>query len=428
MLARPLWTLSLVVLVTSLTFSAQAQAEDWPGWRGPRGDGSSLETGVPTEWDGVEGKNIAWKTAIAGSGHSSPIVWGDRVFVASCLPETKERVLVALDRKSGALLWQKAVFTANLEGKHSLNSYASGTPATDGETVYVSFLAPDTSEKLGNRERNPGDLVVAAYDFSGNQKWLARPGRFASVHGFCSSPVLFENLVLINGDHDGESYLAGLDKTTGKTVWKTLREHRTRSYCTPIVREIDGRTQMLLSGSKCVASYDPRTGAKHWEMAGPTEQFVASCVYDGSLLYLTAGFPEKHILAVDPTGKGKLGDESIKWRTTKGCSYVPSPVLSGDYLLVAADVGTGVCFHARTGEQLWLERMGKHYSASLVAAGGLVYFLADDDITKVVRPGAKLEVVAENKLGEYCYASPAISRGQLFLRGEKNLYCIGAAQ
>lgn len=212
MLARPLWTLSLVVLVTSLTFSAQAQAEDWPGWRGPRGDGSSLETGVPTEWDGVEGKNIAWKTAIAGSGHSSPIVWGDRVFVASCLPETKERVLGA-DRKSGALLWQKAVFTANLEGKHSLNSYASPARRRPMAKRCMSrFSRPILPRKTGNRERNPGDLVVAAYDFSGNQKWLARPGRFASVHGFCSSPVLFENLVLINGDHDGESYLAGLDK------------------------------------------------------------------------------------------------------------------------------------------------------------------------------------------------------------------------
>ena len=270
----------------------------------------------------------------------------------------------------------------------------------------------------------PGDLVVAAYDFEGNQRWLARPGRFSSVHGFCTSPVLFEDKVIVNGDHDGDSYIAALDRKTGKTVWKVPRHNKTRSYVTPIIREIDGRTQMMFTGSLHVISMDPHDGSEHWTIDGPTEQFVASLVYDGELVYLTAGFPEYHILAIRPDGRGNVTDTHIVWRTTRGCSYVPSPIISGKYFLVAADNGIASCFQARTGHRHWMERLGKHYSASLVEANGLVYFLADQGVMKVVRPGPELDIVAVNELGEYCFASPAISNGQIFLRGEQNLYCI----
>jgi outer membrane protein assembly factor BamB len=412
-------------LVLCLTIgSAAAETENWSGWRGPRGDGSSLETNVPTEWDGASGQNIAWKTPIPGTGHSSPIVWGDRVFVVSCLSDTQERVLLALDRKSGKLLWCTTVLNAPLENKHNLNSHASGTPATDGQLVYVTFLEIDGTSDVGGR-RTPGEMVVAAYDFDGNQKWQVKPGRFASVHGYCSCPVIFEDKLIVNGDHDGDGYIVALDKETGKEIWKISRPNNTRSYVTPIIRDIAGQTQMILTGSKCTASYDPRTGKELWYMDGPTEQFVASPVYDGKYVYLTAGFPEYHILAIDPNHSGHLGDDVIRWRTTKGCSYVPSPVLCGEFFLVVSDNGIGSCYHAQSGKQLWMERLGRHYSASLVTAGGLVYFLDDDGNMKVVRPGAKLEVVATNKLGEYCYASPAISQGQIFIRSDKSLFCIG---
>jgi outer membrane protein assembly factor BamB len=422
-LAPRLIALSLLVLPTALLAGESPKIENWPNWRGPRGDGTSQEVAMPTKWNGPAGENIAWKVAIPGTGHSSPIVWEDRIFQITCLEDQGERVLLALDRTTGRTIWQRTVLAAPLEKKHTLNSHASGTPATDGELVYVSMLAPDFASL---KERTPGDLVVAAYDFEGHQRWLVRPGRFASVHGFCSSPVLFEDKVIINGDHDGDSYIVALARADGKELWRVKREYRTRSYVTPIIRQIGDRTQMLLSGSKCVASYDPRTGGLHWMMDGPTEQFVASLVFDGELVYLTAGFPERHILAMKPDGSGKIGDEAIVWRTRKGCSYVPSPVLCGDYFLVAADDGTASCYVAKTGELQWTARMGKHYSPSLVAAEGLVYFLADDGVTKVVRPGPALDLVAENVLGEYCYASPAISRGQIFIRGEKTLYCIGA--
>ena len=402
--------------------AAEPGVENWPGWRGPRGDGTSREARIPTKWNGQTGDNIAWKTEIPGTGHSSPIVWGERVFVMTSLDDQSERALLCLDRQTGKIVWQQVVLAAPLEKKHTLNSFASGTPATDGKLVYVSFLAPDFASQT---ERTPGDMVVSAYDFQGQQRWLVKPGRFASTHGYCSSPVLFEDKVIVNGDHDGDGYIVALARDNGQELWRITRPNNTRSYCTPIIRDLAGRTQMLLSGSKCVASYDPRTGQQHWLMDGPTEQFVASLVDDGRLVYLTAGFPERHVLAIKPDGSGHVGDEQIVWRTRKNCSYVPSPIFASGYLLVAADDGIATCYQAVSGQPQWTARLGKHYSASLVSAAGLVYFLADDGIMKVVRPGKELDVVAENPLGEFCYASPAISQGQLLIRGERHLYCIG---
>jgi outer membrane protein assembly factor BamB len=394
----------------SLQFS---RAENWPAWRGPRGDGTSNELNVPVTWS--DSQNVAWKTAIPGKGHASPIVWEDRVFVVSCDEAKQERLLLALDRGHGKLLWQRVVLHSPLEDKHQLNSFASSTPATDGELVYVTFL--DRSQ-----------MVVAAYDFEGRQRWLVRPGGFSSKHGYCSCPVLFEDKVIVNGDHDGDGYLVALERATGKTLWKVDHENKTRSYSTPLVREIEGRTQMVLSGSKCVASYDPHDGSRHWIIDGPTEQFVASVVYDGKLFFLTAGFPEYHLLAVRPDGSGNVTDTHIAWRTTKGAGYVPSPIIVGDYFLVVTDGGVASCFDAATGERQWMQRIGTHYSSSLVTAGGLVYFTSDEGNTKVVRPGPKLDVVAENKLGEYSYASPAISHGQILFRGEEHLIAIGGPE
>ena len=368
---------------------------------------------MPVRWNGKEGQNIVWKTPIPGKGHASPIVAGERIFLVSCREDTQDRILLCLDRANGRILWEQTVVNAPLEKMHRLNSHASSTPATDGKLVYVSFL--DRTE-----------MLVAAYDFAGKRQWLVRPGEFASVHGYCSPPLLFENMVIMNGDHDGDAYLLALDRADGKTVWKTPRENKTRSYCPPIIRQIDGRTQMMLSGSKCVASYDPRNGSRHWIIDGPTEQFVASLVYNGDLLFMTAGFPEFHIMGIRPTGRGNVTKTHVAWHTTKGCAYVPSPIVARrrEVLPVVADTGVASCFDAATGTRHWMERIGAHYSASAVEAEGLVHFLADDGTTTIVRPGEKFEVVAENPLGEECFASPAISGARIYLRGEKHLYCI----
>jgi outer membrane protein assembly factor BamB len=308
-------------------------ADNWPGWRGPRGDGTSAEVHVPTQWSATD--NVAWKVAIPGEGHACPVVWGERVFIATAMAEQHLRLLMCLDRKTGATLWQRTVVTSSPETKHQLNTYASSTPATDGDLVYATFFqSSDRTIVATNvsapREVSVGKMVVAAFDFEGNQKWIAEPGEFISVHGYCSCPVLFENLLIVNGDHDGDSFLVALNKLTGKIEWKVPRVNKTRSYCTPIIRELAGRTQMIMSGNKSVTSYNPRTGELLWNMDGPTEQFVASMVDNGRYVFLTAGYPDKHILAIDPTGLGRIDESKIAWRSKRNCAYVPSPIVVGN--------------------------------------------------------------------------------------------------
>ena len=391
------------------------RAENWPAWRGPRGDGTSLETSMPVHWSATS--NVVWKTVVPGVGHASPIVWGDRIFTVSALTDNQDRVLLCLDRPTGNILWQKTVVRSPLEPKHKLNSYASSTPATDGQLVYATFL-------------DGKEIAVAAYDFAGNRKWLVRPGGFESKHGFCSSPILFKDKVIVNGDHDGDSYLAAIARADGKTLWKVPRENKTRSYCASIIRDLGGRTQMILSGDKCVASYDPNDGSRHWVIDGPTEQFVASIVYNpkADMLFVTGGFPQLHILGVRPDGRGNVTQTHIAWRTNKGVSYVPSPMAIGDWFFVVSDTGVASCFEASSGRILWQEKLGVGHHASLVSANGLVYFLSDEGVMTVVTAGPEFKVVARNEIGEQCSASPALSAGQVFLRGDIHLYCIESAK
>lgn len=398
-------------LLLLMSLATLVRAENWPQWRGPRLDGTSAEKNVPTHWSATS--NVVWKIALPGLGHASPIVWNDQIFTVTALPGTQERVLLALSRKDGRIDWQQPVLNSPLEKKHMLNSHASSTPACDGERVFVAFL-----------DRN--EMVVAAYDLSGKQQWLVRPGKFSSMHGFCSSPILFEDKVIVNGDHDGDGYMVALERATGKQLWKIDRPNKTRSYCVPLIRKIDGRTQMILTGSKCTTSYDPDNGKLHWIMDGPTEQFVASPVFSerDDLVVITAGFPEYHTLAIKADGDGKVGAEKVAWRTTKGAVYVPSPIIEGEYFLIISEGGVAHCFETKTGKILWQERMGTHH-ASLVSANGLVYFLNDNGVMNVVKPGPEFQRVAQNELGEKCFPSPAISEGQIFIRTDKHLFCIG---
>ena len=404
-------------------------SENWPNWRGPSGDGISLEKGIPVKWSPTE--NIAWRVAIPGKGHSSPVVWGNKVFLTTCLPEKEQRLLLCLDQRTGKKLWQKVVLNSPLETIHPLNSRASGTSATDGQHVFVTFMKADDRKipapNVGTQRLiTPGKIIVAAYDLDGEQKWKINVGDFISAHGFNTCPVLFEDLVIINGDHDGDAYLVALERKTGRERWRIERENKTRSYATPIIREIGGRTQMILSGSLCVASYDPHNGKRHWIVDGPTEQFVASMVYNGEYVFVTAGYPERHILAIRPDGSGNVTGTHVAWRTNRGAAYVPSPIFAGPYLLVVADSGIASCFNAKTGKRHWMERLPGGHSPSTVSADGLVYFTSDRGVTTIVRPGKMFNVIARNELGEQISASPAISQGQIFLRTHQHLYCIGS--
>lgn len=422
---------ALVVAMLCLTLSVSVQAENWPCWRGPRGDGSSVDQQVPLTWNGKTGKNILWTAAVPGKGHASPIIWNDRVFVVTCDQEKKERRLISLDASTGKTVWSKVVLESLLETKHNLNSYASSTPATDGKHVYVTFLEVDGSTipapNVGNsRPVTPGVITVAAYDFNGDRKWLVKPGEFVSAHGFCSSPVIHGDLLIVNGDHDGNSYIVALNRHTGTMVWKIKRKYGIRSYVTPIIREVAGKTQMFVPGSKHLACLDPKDGSEYWRVEGDLpEQYVASPCFDGNYFFMAAGFPTHHVIAVRPDGQGDVTESHVQWHTKDVRCYVPSPVLAGNALFVADDRGTASAFDTKTGEKIWKERMGRHYSASLIATKSHVFFVADDGITKVVKAGEKPKVVEENPLGEFSFASPAIANGRLFIRGENSLYCIG---
>jgi outer membrane protein assembly factor BamB len=406
---------TLILFIIALG-STSLLAENWPGWRGPRGDGTSLERSLPREWSADS--NLLWKTELNGDGHSSPIVWENRVFTEIADLENESRELLCLDARSGQVRWRKPVLKSPLERKHRLNSYASSTPATDGKSVYVAFL-------------DKSDMVVASFDFNGKRQWTVRPGIFSSRHGFCSSPVIWEDKLIINGDHDGESYIVALNRKTGKTIWKTPRPNKTRSYCVPVIYHLSGRNQMILSGDKSVASYDPDTGKAHWYYAGPTEQFVASLVYNpkADLLFMTGGFPEHHVMGIRHDGRGDINDHQVAWHHERASytSYVPSPISEGDYFIVVSDPGYACCFKAADGTLQWQEKLGSHH-ASLVSADGLVYLLSDVGETRVVKPGPKYRLGAENKLGERgekFFASPAISNGRIFLRSSSAIYCIG---
>ncbi len=390
------------------------RAENWPAWRGPRGDGTSLETNVPIHWGAT--KHVGWKTAVPGLGHSSPIVWGDRVFLTSALTDTQERLLISLDRKTGRVCWQQTVIRAALEAKNDENSYASSTPVTDGEKVYVTFL-------------DGKDVVVAAYDFDGRQVWLVRPGTFYSQWGFSHTPVLFDDRVIVDCDSKGENFIVAVSRADGHTLWKIPRDNPTQSYSAPLLRELAGRPQLVIAGNKSVTSYDPRDGRPIWVVDGPSEDCVATPTYHeaAGLVLSCSSWPKRALVAIRPDGQGNVTRSKVAWSTTEGAPYVPSPIAAGDYFLTASfDRKTLCCFEAATGKLLWQEPAGLHH-ASPVTANGLVYFLNDDGVMNVVKAGARFERVARNELGEKTYASPAISGGQLFLRGFRNLYCITLA-
>jgi len=395
-----LWTLGISPLI----------AGNWPGWRGPTGDGIVEDTKAPLTWS-VE-KNTLWKVKTPGKGHASPVIWEDALFLVSAEEESGERLLLRLDPATGKTVWKKTVLESPIEKVHRKNSRASSTPVTDGSAVFVSFL---------DKEK----MFIASYDFDGNKLWEKRPGIFSSIHGYCSSPVLWKDKVIINGDHDGNAYIVALDKKTGKEIWKTPRPNKTRSYCTPLLRTIDGRNQLILSGSISVASYDPDTGKQHWVIDGPTDQFVASLVYDEKYLYMTCGFPTKHMMAIDPTGSGNVTDTHVVWHTRKDPSYVPSPAVTNGYYLAVSDSGTASCYKAREGKLLWKEKIGREHSASLVVFKDHVVFGSEKGIITIVKPGEKFEEVAKIDLGEPLWASPVITDGKWFLRGEDHLFCIG---
>jgi outer membrane protein assembly factor BamB len=370
-----------------------------------------LKPKYPLAWDSIT--NVLWKSLVPGSGHSSPIVWENKLFIVSAIPDTQERILLCYDNNNGKILWQKTVLKAPLENKHRDNSYASGTPATDGNLIYVSFLDGE-------------DVFVAAYDFTGKQIWVQRPGTFSSPHGYSCSPVLYENKVFINGDSKGDSFVAALNKTNGQIIWRISHDKPAHSFSTPIFREMAGKMQMIFCGNMEIASYNPDDGSRYWFVNGPSEDFCSSPVYNTKtgLLLISSAWPQRHLLAIRPDGSGDVTESHVVWQTKKGAYYVPSPVSTDDYLFTTMTNGQVHCIEVATGNTLWVEDLGKQYSSS-VLVNGLVYMPNDEGVITVIKPGPTFECVSKNSIGERMNASPAISNGKIYLRGNKHLFCIG---
>ncbi len=429
---------SLILL--NLTVGASTSA-NWPQWRGPDGLGISSEKNLPTEWGAT--RDIKWKTPIEGRAHSSPIVWGSRVFLTTAIEGPivpgaravkhmdgdKEFVhpdsvganrkhvfkVLALDRENGKILWQQTAFEGTpYDDRHRKSSYAASTPVTDGKHIYAFF----------------GAEGLYAYDMKGRLAWKADLGKLGTVGmGTGTSPVLYENLVIVQCDEEnGEaSFIVALDKKTGKQVWKMPRKVQV-SWATPLLVRTARRAELVAVGNETIISYDPATGKEFWRHKGVGSNAIPSPVANGDTVFIVAGFPAKIAMAIPLGGSGDLGD-SVTWKYEKGTAYVPSPILYGDNLYLTTDRGILTCLDAKTGT---LKYEGGRvpipatFTASPVAFGDRLLLTSEDGDTFMVKAGAKHEVLGSNSVGEPVYASPAIADGNIFIRGEKNLYCIGS--
>lgn len=395
-----------------------ASGDNWPQFRGSGSQGISPETGLPVKWSATS--NVRWKTPLPGPGHSSPIVWGNRVFLTAFKPagvwryvsSNKGQLLVlCLDKATGRILWEREVAGEGIEDTHSVNSPASPTPVTDGKYVYVYF----------------GSRGLVAFDFDGNRIWENRFGPFPNEWGSASSPVLYGDLLLLNCDTDAEDFLMAVDKNTGKVVWKTPRPNSTRSWPTPVVWKAGGRDEIVVSGSRRVKAYDPKDGRELWTVDGLTQWVTPTPVAAHGLLFIASNGPGGNIImAIKPGGRGNITGSHVAWRYERSAPYVPSPVVVGDYLFAVKNGGVMTCLDARTGAQIWQERLpaSGDYYASLVAADNKIYALSEDGKATVVAAKPAFELLSSNDLGERTMATPAISDGLIFIRSDSAVYAI----
>ncbi len=396
-------------------------AEDWPQFRGPGGQGVATETNLPLKWSADA--NIAWKTSLPGDAWSSPVVWGDRVFVTTATDNGESCRVLALDRKSGKILWDKEAFKQVPRRKEGRNSYATPTPATDGERVYACF----------------GDGSIAALNFAGEVVWINRDYKFYGQHGLGSSPILYHDLLIMarDGSSEGDdkklgwqtpwdqSRVIALDAKSGQERWQGKRGLSRISHGVPVIWEHDGKAEVVSEAGDVVQGFDVQTGERIWSNEVIGEGKVPSTVIGGGLVFTAGGWGGKEtVKAFKLGGKGDQKETQLVWEQKKSMPKVPSMLYVKPHLFAITDGGVATCMNANTGEVLWQERVGGNFSATPVAAEGRIYFLGDNGETTVIEAGAEFKVQAKNPLGEKVQASMAVAQGQLFIRTEKNLFCI----
>lgn len=447
-----LMLVSYLVVAAACAF-VQAQVSDhahWPQWRGPFSNGMARGD-APTAWSDTS--NIKWKADIPGRGHSTPVIWGDRIFLTTAIPtgkptpappaptpspspggqgERRGRAdsgpqvehrfdVLCLDRKSGKLLWQRTAKVAvPHEGYHRMyGSFASNSPVTDGKYLYAFF----------------GSRGVYCYDFNGKLLWEKDLGvqmKMRLAFGEGSAPLLVGDRLILVFDHEAGSFIVALDKRSGKELWRVPRDEGS-SWSTPLAIDHAGRKQVIVAATKKVRSYDPESGKALWEAAGLGANAIPVPVYQSGVVYVMSGYRDPRLMAIKLGKGGDLtGSDSVLWSQTRGLAYTTSPVLHDNKLYVATDSGMISAFNATTGEPHFAQvRLPKSYNlkASPVGANGKLYLATEDGDVVVLRMGEKFEVISTNTLsGQMFIATPVIAGGELFLRGQNKLFCISQAK
>lgn len=390
----------------AVVYPSPGAQQHWPRFRGPDGQGGTGLSKLPVRWS--ESENVVWRTAAPGNGNSSPIVWGDRIFLTSAGPDGGDRMLHCLRTSDGQVLWSRAIPENHVEPKvRDKNGFASGTPVTDGERVIAFF----------------GAAGLVAFDMQGSFLWQHPFASFDTTHGAGASPLLYkDSVIFIHDQNKSESLCLALDKRTGKPLWQTTRG-KAMGWSTPVIARVGDHDELLYAGNETVKGYDPNTGAELWSLDGPTRECVPAIVIGPDVVYSASG-RNGPTLALRPGGQGDVTATHLAWRAVRGGPHVPSPILYNGRLYTVNDTGIASCLDAKTGQAIWQARIRDKFSASPIEAGGLLYFPSESGVTYVLRAGDKFEVVAENDLGSPILASPAIAVGKLLLRTQSELVCI----
>jgi outer membrane protein assembly factor BamB len=385
-------------------------ARYWPRWRGPSGQGLVSGSGYPDKWSATE--NVLWKVPVPGEGNSSPIVWGDRIFITTARDGGRRLSLLAFRRSDGVQLWEAFAPDGRQEFVHDKNGHASATATTDGKLVYVSF----------------GSRGLMAFDFEGKLVWRQDLGAINNYWGTAGSPLLYKDRVILYQDQRAESFIAAFDTATGKQLWRTGR-NASVGWGTPVAINANGRDEIIVNGQYAVVAYNPETGAEIWRVSGTTMEVVPTVVVGHGLLFSSSGRAGP-TLAIRPGGQGDVTRTHLAWSSPRGSPFIPSPILHGDQLYMVNDMTSiATAFDAKTGETVWQNRLGvaqrEGFSASPVVVDGKIFFTNDQGETFVLRGGKTFDLLHVNSLGERTLASPALVDGRWYVRTARNLIAIG---
>jgi outer membrane protein assembly factor BamB len=399
-------------IVAILLFGLVANAtENWPQFRGPTGTGHHTGTPLPTKWSA---DNVLWRVELKGDGHSSPVIWDQRIFLTTAADRGRTRLVLAFDTRDGRLVWEKTIACESPGATHAMNSFATPTCATDGERVIAFF------DKAG----------IHCFGLDGKPLWSQPLGDFPGPWGIGASPIISGNLVLQNCDAQGASSLAALDKKTGKIVWRTSRgEKPMGGWGTPVEIRAGTRAELIVNGETGLDAYDPATGKPLWTCRGYNGRGEPGPEFAHGLLFVLNG-KSGDAYTVRPGGAGDVSETQRAWHTPRTkVRDIAAPVVIGDYLFAIDMKGNAATYAARTGKVLWSEKIPGAFTASPVESGGLLYLNSEAGETLVIRPGPKLDVVARNSIGEHpgelFRASLAPVGGRIYLRSNRALYCIG---